>query len=108
MGSVLTSNDMPLPDTFDKALAKFAIACRFEDFPERKVAADAICNEARTYAAAAVAAERNKWVAVACDGFLVYQHLSEQAANRTHYDHVSDTLDALVRAIRGQDQKEQG
>jgi hypothetical protein len=56
-------------------------------------------------AAAAVAAERERWEAVAFDGWRVLKHLDEQAARRTSHENVSDTLDAFMRAIRAQPQE---
>jgi hypothetical protein len=44
--------------------------------------------------------ERERWVAIACDGWAVLGHIDKAAASRTGHIQVSDTLDALVRCIR--------
>jgi hypothetical protein len=54
----------------------------------------------RWLAAPPAAGERGAVPAILFDGFLVYQHLSEQAVNRTSHENVSDVLDAAVKAIR--------
>jgi hypothetical protein len=47
------------------------------------------------YAAARVAAKRERILALVCDGWTVLQHLHERAQKRTSHQNVSDTLDAL-------------
>ena len=51
---------------------------------------------------AALAAERERWMALACDGWSVLQGLDERAQRRTSHQNVSDVLDAFVRVMRGQ------
>jgi hypothetical protein len=49
---------------------------------------------------AGVAAERERWMALACDGWRVLQGLDAPAQKRTSHQNVSDTLDAMVRVMR--------
>jgi hypothetical protein len=49
---------------------------------------------------AAVAAERERWLAVVFDGWRVLQGLDEHAQKRTSHQNVSDTLDALWRVMK--------
>jgi len=55
----------------------------------------------RAYAETAVAAERERWEVVVFDGWRVLKGLDTLAAKRTTHQNVSDTLDALMRVIRG-------